>query len=343
MKNEIILSSEFSKSFPTIATGLDKAQKIFNSINSFEDIERLFLKGAGLSPTTYMSYKKAYKYFYDFTYCKHILQVTAADIETWYDSMIKRGIDRNTAKARISGIKKVFEGVRIHIPFYVTPFECMSEKLKHKLGRAKKGNRTKAALSKAEVRALLSWLEQDGSIKGLENYAIFYMLTTSGLRASELLQLKWKDLLFDPETSTWKCFFIGKGGKEAEQELYPEAVGACLNYFTQAFMREPKPEDNLFWTVPSFPGDGPRPLSYPTLWTRFKGMGKEVIDKQIIKRVLKITPHTLRRTYATLLNKAGMRLKSIQLKTRHASIETLTKHYIDDSEPACPYFEKILA
>lgn len=343
MSNDIVLSSEFHKCFPTIATGLDKAQKIFKSISSFDDIERLFLKGAGLSPTTYQSYKKAYKYFYDYTDGKHILQVIAGDIEAWYDSMIDRGIDRNTAKARISGIKKVFEGVRIHIPFYTSPFEGMSEKLKRKLGKTKKGNRTKAALSKTEIKTILAWLEQDGSIKGLENYAITYMLVTSGLRASELLQLKWKDLQYDPETQTWKAYFIGKGGKEAEQELYPEAVGACLNYFTQAFEREPKPEDNLFWTVPSFPGDDPRPLSYPTLWTRFKGMGKKIIKDQIIKRVLIITPHTLRRTYATLLNKAGMGLKAIQLKTRHASIETLTKHYIDDSEPAGPYLQRILA
>ena len=339
---DIILSSQFSKSFPTIATGLDKAQKIFNSIESFEDIERLFLKGAGLSPTTYTSYKKAYKYFYDYTDSKHILQVGPGDIEAWYDTMIERGIDRNTAKARISGIKKVFEGVRIHIPFYTSPFETMSEKLKKKLGRTKKGNRTKAALSKTELKTILAWLEQDGSIKGLENYAITYMLVTSGLRASELLQLKWKDLLFDPETSTWKCFFIGKGGKEAEQELYPQAVGACLNYFTQAFMKEPKPDDNLFWTVPSFPGDTPRLLNYPTLWTRFKDLGKKIITDHVIKRTLIITPHTLRRTYATLLNKAGMGLKAIQLKTRHASIETLTRHYIDDSEPAGPYLQKIL-
>ena len=184
--------------------------------------------------------------------------------------MIDRGIDRNTACIRVKGVKKVFEGVRVYIPYYTSPFECMSEKLKHKLGKTKKGNRTKAALSKTEFKSILDWMQKNKSVLGLENYAIFYLLATSGLRANKLLQLKCKDVQYDPDGQTWKCYFPGKGGKEAEQELYPEAVGSCLNYFRQAFNREPKPDDKLFWTCPSFNGDEKRPLEYQTLWARFK-------------------------------------------------------------------------
>lgn len=340
---EVALASNFTKCFPTISAGVAKAEKIYSSIRSFDDIERLFLKGAGLSPTTYETYKKAYKYFYDYTEGKHIFRILPGDVECWYDSMIERGIDRNTACLRVKGVKKVFEGIRVHLPIYTSPFELMGEKLKKKLGKTKKGNRTKAALRKSEVNSILAWMEQDASIKGLENYALFFMLTTSGLRASELLQLRWKDLSYDPDSSSWVCYFTGKGGKDAEQELYPQAVRACLNYFAQAFKREPKPDDHLFWTCESYTGDVPRPLPYPTLWTRFKQLGTKIVDEQVITRTVKITPHTLRRTYATLLNKAGMGLKVIQVKTRHASIETLVKHYIDDNEAAAPYFDKVFA
>ena len=38
-----------------------------------------------------------------------------------------------------------------------------------------------------------------------------------------------------------------------------------------------------------------------------------------------------------------MRIKAIQLQTRHSAIETLTKHYIDDRERAAPYLNKALA
>jgi integrase len=48
------------------------------------------------------------------------------------------------------------------------------------------------------------------------------------------------------------------------------------------------------------------------------------------------------RTYATCLYRAGMGIKAIQAKTRHASIATLVKHYICDSEQATLYLDKML-
>ncbi len=342
--NDLILRDDFQKSCPTVVEGLKRAQSIFDSIKSFEDIESIFLKGAGLAVNTYKSYLQSIKQLYKFTGGLNPLQVTPAHIECFYDDLIKvEKVGRNTACLRIAGLKKFFKGIRGVIPIYTSPFELMGEKLLKKLGKTKKGNRTKAALKKGELTNILDWLEQDSSIKGLENHALFFMLATSGLRASELLQLKWKDLSFDPESQSWICYFTGKGGTQAEQELYPRAVGATLNYFTQAFAREPKGEDHLFWTCEVYNGDTPRPLKYRCLWERFKEIGEKITGERIITRSVTITPHTLRRTYATLLYKSGMKLKAVQEKTRHASIETLTKHYIDDSEAASPFFDKVFA
>jgi hypothetical protein len=55
----LVLHDEFRRSFPGIAEGLRKAQEVFETVQSFEDIERVFLKGAGLSPNTYRSYLQA--------------------------------------------------------------------------------------------------------------------------------------------------------------------------------------------------------------------------------------------------------------------------------------------
>jgi hypothetical protein len=37
-----------------------------------------------------------------------------------------------------------------------------------------------------------------------------------------------------------------------------------------------------------------------------------------------------------------MKLKAIMEKTRHSNIDVLAKHYIDDNEPATPYFDKVV-
>ena len=337
--NDLIVTTKFKEAFPTTIEGLKRAWRIFKKINSFEDIEREFLLGRGLSPNTYRNYLGAVKRFYEFTDHMHPLQVKPADIERFYDHRIKE-VDRNTAYLDIRGLKKFFAGIKEVIPIYTSPFDTMSKKLNRKLNRTKKGNRTRKALSKSEVKNILSWLASDKTIMGIENYAIVFMLLTSGLRANELCQLRWKDIEY--YEGRWVANFVGKGGKEAEQELYEPAIEACIEYFKKAFSRDPRPEDHLFWTLPSYPGDRPRPLPYATLWHRIKNIGKKAKELGIIKRDITFSPHLFRRTYATMLYKSGMGLKAIQSKTRHASIETLTKHYIHDEDPASPYLEKVL-
>jgi len=338
--NDLTISAGMAKSFPTLFEGLRKAQGILDSIQNFADIERVFLKGAGLSANTYRSYLQAVKQFYAFTEGKHPLQVTPGDIEAFYDDLAKR-VDRNTAYLRIRGLKKFFSGIRNVLPIYTSPFEIMSEKLHEKLNRTKKGNRTKKALTVAELRALLAWLREDCSPRGLEDYAIVYTLATSGLRASELCQLHWRDLDFSD--GTWTARFTGKGALAAEQELYTPAVEACHRYFRAAMKRDPRPEDALFWTAPALPGGQPAPVRYHVLWHRVRQVGARARAAGILKRELQFSPHLFRRSYATALYKSGMGLKAIQEKTRHANIEVLTRHYISDEEKAGGYFDKILA
>jgi len=326
--------------FPNILEALRKARTLFERIQSFEDVETYLLRGAGLSPNTYRAYLTAVKQLYEYTEGLNPLQVTPGHIEGFYDHLVKH-VDRNTAYLRIRGLKRFFAGVSKVVPGYISPFAVMDKKLVKKLNRTKKGNRTKKALTVAEVKRLLAWLAQEDSIIGQENHAIVYMLTTSGLRSAELIQLRWKDLeLFE---GTWTARFIGKGGKEAEQELYTEAVEACRRYFRAQFRRDSRPEDVLFWTQPCFPGDQPRPMPYHTLWRRIKEIGQTARAAGVITRELEFSPHLFRRSYATCLYKSGMGIKAIQEKTRHANIEVLVKHYIHDEEPAGPYFERMLA
>jgi len=218
----------------------------------------------------------------------------------------------------------------------------MGENLNRKLSRPKRGTRTKKTLTPSEVKKLLSWLAQDTSEYGLGNYAIVFMLVTSGLRAEELLQLEWKNIEFIE--GRWIAYFIGKGGREAEQELYASAVEACRKYLHRVFNRAPNPEDHLFWTVPRYKGDMRRPLtSHQTLWARTKKIGEVVRKEGIIKRDVIFSPHLFRRTYATCLYRAGMGIKAIQAKTRHANIGTLVKHYIYEVEDASPYVNKFIS
>ena len=271
MNNDVIIRSDLQKAFPTLIEGLRKAQSIFDSIQSFKDVERAFLLGSSLSPNTYRSYLQAVKQFYEFTEGLNPLQVRPGDIEAFYDDLVTK-VDRNTAYLRIRGLKRFFAGIRNVIPIYTSPFEIMCEKLAHKLNRTKKGNRKKKALNKGEMKALLAWLQEDRTLMGLCNYAMTFMLLTSGLRASELCQLKWGSLGYFE--NKWTAQFIGKGSLSAEQELYTLAVEASRTFFKAQYGRDPRPEDYLYWTVPTYHGEEIRPMVYATLLLRVKNIGK---------------------------------------------------------------------
>jgi integrase len=337
--NDLTIPSNLSKRFPRLEQIIKQAAGLFDSINSFEDVETYLLRGAGLSQHTYRSYLTAVRQLYEFTDGLNPLQVTPGHIEAFYDDLVKR-VDRNTAYLRIRGLKKFFQAVEKAVPIWQNPFSIMTQSLHDKLNKTKKGNRTKKALTKSELRQLLEWLSQDQTVQGLEDFSLVLMLATSGLRAAELCQLRWGDL--ECFEDRWTCTFIGKGNKEAEQELYAPAVEAVKTYFKKHFHRDPGPEDHLFYTIPAFADDEIRPMPYHVLWYRIHKTGEKAREREIIKRDLQFSPHLLRRTYATLLYRQGMGIRAIQQKTRHSNIEVLAKHYLYDDDQASPYLEKIL-
>lgn len=60
-----------------------------------------------------------------------------------------------------------------------------------------------------------------------------------------------------------------------------------------------------------------------------------------MRKDIQFGAHLFRRTFATLLFKTGMNIRAVQGATRHSSIETLAKHYLDATEATAPYFNKI--
>jgi integrase len=83
-------------------------------------------------------------------------------------------------------------------------------------------------------------------------------------------------------------------------------------------------------------------MTYPTLWYRIHTLGLMAKKEDVIKRDIVISSHLFQRTYATCLYRAGMGIRAIQAKNRHANIGTLVKHYICEVEDALPYMKKLI-
>lgn len=318
------------------AVACRKAWEVFSRINSFNDLERYFLRGEGLSRYTYRNYRDAFKRLYEFLDGKHPAQITHADLEAFYDHRLET-VDRPTAYLDIRGIKKCFEGMKYAVPGLKSPFDNMPEKLTKKLNRTKQ-QQTKGTLSKAEIKNILEFLSKGVLVKDVGNYAIVQLLYSTGLRGEELCSLRWKDIEYDEDEKIYYAVGIGKGEKPFRQEIvYHEAVEVARKYFHLAHDRDPRLEDPLFWTL----SHGIRPMRYHAMYERIKELGEKLKEAGVIRRNVNFTPHLLRRSIITHLYRNGMRIKALRHFSRHASVETLMKHYVEDTESASQYAEQL--
>ena len=175
----------------------------------------------------------------------------------------------------------------------------------------KRAQRLPTVLSRDEVRKLLSQ-PQGTEPAALRDRALLEVMYACGLRASEAVDLLMSDV--DLEAGVLRA--RGKGGKERIVPIGREAVRALRHYTTKARPRlvGDRAEDRLF--VNHRGGRLSRQGLYKIVQrhARSAGLGD------------KMSPHTLRHTFATHLLAGGCDLRAVQEMLGHANIRT-TQHY----------------
>jgi integrase/recombinase XerD len=147
----------------------------------------------------------------------------------------------------------------------------------------------------------------------LRDRALLETLYATGSRASEVVGLKLDDLHLD--SGFCKCH--GKGNK---QRVVP--LGGPAQEAIRAYLSEQRPQ--LVRAAPDAPwvfvSRGGRGLTREMLW---------ILVKKYVRRAglnAKVSPHTLRHSFATHLLAGGADLRTVQELLGHANIRT-TQHY----------------
>lgn len=165
-------------------------------------------------------------------------------------------------------------------------------------------------LTPAEVDQLLA-LPASGepTPKALRDVALLEVLYATGMRVSEVAQVTLDDL--DLDAGTVRC--LGKGSKERVMPLYTEAIVAVQAYLERgrpALLGSNKLERTLFLNP-----RGER-LTRQGLWLIIKGYARELGLED------RVTPHTLRHSFATHMLNGGAGLREVQRLLGHANIST---------------------
>ncbi|MEN1969098.1 site-specific tyrosine recombinase XerD [Lentibacillus sp. N15] len=161
-------------------------------------------------------------------------------------------------------------------------------------------------LSPADMESLLS-ISGNTPLK-IRNKAMLELLYATGLRVTELISLQVSDLHLT--MGFVRC--LGKGEKERIVPLGDVAGNAIEEYLQHARGRLTKQND----TKTLFVNQHGRPLTRQGFWKILKGAAR---DAGITK---KLTPHTLRHSFATHLLENGADLRSVQEMLGHADIST---------------------
>ena len=163
------------------------------------------------------------------------------------------------------------------------------------------------ALAAGEMASLLAQ-PSETDVRGLRDRALLEVLYASGLRVSEAVALRGEQV----DLAAGFVTVLGKGGKERVVPLGRQARSALEEYLARERPRLLRGRPSPF----VFVGPRGRPLTRQAVWklvrrrARAAGVGK------------KVSPHTLRHTFATHLLGGGADLRIVQTLLGHADIGT---------------------
>ncbi|HXG89109.1 MAG TPA: site-specific tyrosine recombinase XerD [Vicinamibacterales bacterium] len=155
--------------------------------------------------------------------------------------------------------------------------------------------------------------------RGVRDRALIEVLYATGLRVSELVELKQQDLHLDAGYLTT----IGKGQKQRIVPIGDEAAQWVTRYVREArpVLLGRRSSTRLFVNAR---GGGPG-ITRVGFWKILKGYGMAIgIGAQI-------SPHVLRHSFATHLLERGADLRAIQMMLGHADLSTtqIYTHILD--------------
>lgn len=227
--------------------------------------------------------------------------VTPADLRAWVFDLKERGLAPTTIRRAQSAVRTYFAFLLAEGVLDADPTE--------RLESPKMGRRLPDFLTRDEVGLLLDAPDPDLPLYWRDR-AILELLYASGMRVTELVDLPLTSIDRDEAFVT----VFGKGSKE---RLVP--VGAPALRAVERYLRDVRPKldrgrgkakGRVFLNAHG------GPLSRVAVWT----LVKRSAERAGIQR--KVSPHTLRHTFATHLLEGGADLAAVQELLGHVDITT---------------------
>ncbi|MBI2620342.1 MAG: site-specific tyrosine recombinase XerD [Ignavibacteriales bacterium] len=257
----------------------------------------------GVATNSYLSYASDLKKYYEFL-LKQEVRNGAAVREEHVGGFLR--ILRHMGLSPRS-VARILSAVRGFHRFLVGE-EISADDPTQNVDLPKRSKSLPNVLSVEEIDAMLHQPDTSKPL-GIRDRAILESLYATGIRVSELLELKKSSLLLDEEL----VLVYGKGSKERFVPIGRSAVEWIKKYQNTArvsLARRGRSRDILFLNA-----RGSR-LSRTAVWKMVESYARSAGIRK------KVHPHTIRHSFATHLLEGGADLRAVQEMLGHADIST---------------------
>ncbi|MDY6974365.1 MAG: site-specific tyrosine recombinase XerD [Thermodesulfobacteriota bacterium] len=254
----------------------------------------------GLADNTVEAYSKDLMGFFQFLEEKRLsFSDVSREHITEYASNLGKSLSPRSVARNISSLKMFFR-------FLVSEGKVRDNPARL-LEAPRLGLRLPEVLGQSEIEQLIPRSDSFNS-RGSRDRAMLELLYATGLRVSELVNLKVSSINLEAGYART----IGKGSKERLVPIGDKAIEAVKDYLSSGRLQLAKGRNSphLFLTSRG------SPMTRQGFWKTIKKYGRKAGIKK------KVTPHSIRHSFATHLLEAGADLRSVQVMLGHADIST---------------------
>ena len=255
-----------------------------------------------LANNTVTAYFSDLSAFIDFLAVKSINDPTQIDqdhIRAFLSKCHKKGLSSRSNARRVSTLRSFFR--------FLISEKIITDNPSAIIDHPKTGRKLPKVLTVPEVTQLLVGFETSDPLI-IRNTAMLYLLYATGMRVSELVNLTVSAI----NLTGGYVRILGKGNKERLVPFGEKARAKIETYLkhSRPLLLKKKSSDYCFIT------NRCKPMTRLRFW--------QIIQETVIAVGIrkKISPHTLRHSFATHLLEHGADLRSVQLMLGHSDIAT---------------------
>lgn len=253
----------------------------------------------GLAENSLQAYRRDLAAFFGFLKGQPLDSVTLDVLRSYLDHLRTEHLSNRSIARQVTTLRGFFGFLTQEGQIGSNPTELLSA--------PKFGNSLPKFLSSHQLDDLLRAPESREGM-GLRDHAMLDLLYATGLRVSELIQLRVSDL----DESQGLVRVIGKGDKQRLVPVGREALKSIAEYYASQRPKLLKGRVSPYLFVTA---RGTR-MTRQGFWKLLRGHGKSA------GLFRNLSPHVLRHTFATHLLEGGADLRSVQTMLGHADIGT---------------------